>query len=242
MQATGAKMSPHWEIGTVSEAFEPIARIDPYIVWAHATRYRDLGGMPRGRIPIAIEMKQGGETAQQFAQTIERNGWQRWIWMSALYRDPPAGLEATRFCTAHVTREFFAHLNTDLAGKFERFTEALAISTHVDARTERVPADHAPMREGLGNAIVGVCDEDIAFTHPRFSEDANGTRTRFQCFWNQNDPADSAQPGSVTEASCSNIRWTRFWATRAFMRKRRAHACTIRRARNRQPIATRPCR
>ncbi|MCG7400190.1 MULTISPECIES: hypothetical protein [Caballeronia] len=185
-------MSPHWEIGTVSEAFEPIARIDPYIVWAHATRYRDLGGMPRGRIPIAIEMKQGGETAQQFAQTIERNGWQRWIWMSALYRDPPAGLEATRFCTAHVTREFFAHLNTDLAGKFERFTEALAIPTHVDARTERVPADHAPMREGLGNAIVGVCDEDIAFTHPRFSEDANGTRTRFQCFWNQNDPADSA--------------------------------------------------
>jgi hypothetical protein len=193
-------MSPHWEIGTMSEGFEPIApralasiaRIDPYIVWANATRYRDLGGMPRGRIPIAIEMKQGGDTAQQFAQMIERQSWQHWIWMSALYRDPPAGLEATRFCTAHVTHEFFAHLNTDLADKFERFTEALAIPSHVDARMERVPADHAPMREGLGSAIVGVCDEDIAFTHPRFSEDAAGTRTRFQCFWNQNDAADSA--------------------------------------------------
>ncbi|WP_321793683.1 hypothetical protein [Caballeronia sp. J97] len=193
-------MSPHWEIGTASEGFEPVApralaavaRIDPYIVWANATRYRDLGGMPRGRMPIAIEMKQGGDTAQQFAQTIEQNGWQPWIWMSALYRDPPAALAATRFCTAHVTREFYTHLNTHLAGRFERFTEALAIPSHVDARAQRVPADHAPMREGLGNAIVGVCDEDVAFTHPRFSEDAAGTRTRFQCFWNQNDAADSA--------------------------------------------------
>ncbi|SAK93772.1 hypothetical protein AWB77_05349 [Caballeronia fortuita] len=193
-------MSPHWEIGTASEGFEPVApralasvpRIDPYIVWANVTRYRDLGGMPRGRMPIAIEMKQGGETARQFAQMIERNGWQPWIWMSALYRDPPDALEATRFCTAHVTHDFYAHLKSDLADKFERFTEALAISSHVDARMERVPADHAPMREGLGNAIVGVCDEDVAFTHRRFSEDAAGTRTRFQCFWNQNDAADSA--------------------------------------------------
>ncbi|MFM0522330.1 MULTISPECIES: hypothetical protein [Caballeronia] len=193
-------MSPHWEIGTASVGFEPIApqalasvaRIDPYIVWANATHYRDLGGTPRGRVPIAIEMKQGGDTARQFAQTIERNGWQEWIWMSALYRDPPAALEATRFCTAHVTREFYAHLNTDLAGKFERFTEALVITSHVDAAVEQVAAEHAPMREGLGNAIVGVCDEEIAFTHARFSEDATGTRTRFQCFWNQNDAAEPA--------------------------------------------------
>ncbi|SPB13218.1 hypothetical protein NOV72_00515 [Caballeronia novacaledonica] len=193
-------MSPHWEIGTARGGFEPIApralasvaRIDPYIVWANATHYRDLGGMPRGRVPIAIEMKQGGDTAQAFARSIERNGWQDWIWMSALYRDPPAALEATRFCTAHVTRAFYEHLNTDLAGRFERFTEALVITSHIDARVDREPAGHAPMREGLGNAIVGVCDEDVAFGHARFSEDAAGTRTRFQCFWNQNDAAEPA--------------------------------------------------
>ncbi|SAL09587.1 hypothetical protein AWB74_00022 [Caballeronia arvi] len=193
-------MSPNWEIGTASEGFEPIAphalasvaRIDPYIVWANATQYRDLGGMPHGRIPIAIEMKQGGDTAQQFARAIERNGWQDWIWMSALYRDPPPALEATRFCTAHVTREFYARLGTDLAGKFERFTEALAITSHADGRLDRVPAGHAATRAGAGNSIVGVCDEDVTFTHRRFSEDAAGTRTRFLCFWNQNDAADTA--------------------------------------------------
>ncbi|BBP98509.1 hypothetical protein BSFA1_36380 [Burkholderia sp. SFA1] len=193
-------MSPHWEIGTASEGFEPIAphalasvaRIDPYIVWANATQYRDLGGMPHGRIPVAIEMKQGGGTARQFAQEIERRGWQSWIWMSALYRDPPPALEATRFCTAHVTREFYARLGTDLAGKFERFTEALAIISHADGPVDRVPASHAATHAAAGNAIVGICDEDVTFTHRRFSEDGTGTRTRFLCFWNQNDAADTA--------------------------------------------------
>ncbi|SAK71941.1 hypothetical protein AWB79_04012 [Caballeronia hypogeia] len=198
-------MSPHWEIGTASDGFEPVApralasvaRIDPYIVWANATQYRDLGGMPRGRMPIAIEMKQGGDTARQFAQAIERNGWHDWIWMSALYRDPPAALEATRFCTAHVTRDFFAHLDTDLAGKFERFTEALALDSPGRAftsapRTDPSPLMHAPLRAKLGRVIVGVCDESVTFAHPRFWEDASGARTRFESFWNHNDAADSA--------------------------------------------------
>jgi len=193
-------MSPHWEIGTAGDGFERVApqalaaieRIDPYIVWANATQYRDLGGIPADRIPIAIEMKQGGDTARQFAQTIERNGWQDWIWMSALYRDPPPALEATRFCTAHVTREFYARLSTDLAGRFERFTEALAITSHADAHMDRAQVDHAPMHARLGNAVVGLCDDDLAFTHRRFAEDASGARTRFLCFWNQNDPADTA--------------------------------------------------
>ncbi|BAN25382.1 hypothetical protein [Caballeronia insecticola] len=198
-------MSPHWEIGAARDCIGPAARqalasgtrLDPYLVWANVTHYRDSGGVPRGRFPIAIEMKQGGDTAQQFAQDIERNGWQEWIWMSALYRDPPSALAGTRFCTAHVTRDFFAHLGTDLAGRFERFTEALAVSSHGDARLHRVRPDHAslrpaPMHDGPGRAIVGVCEEGLSFLHRRYAEDAFGTSTRFQCFWNQNDAANSA--------------------------------------------------
>ncbi|SAK92969.1 hypothetical protein [Caballeronia ptereochthonis] len=198
-------MSPHWETRAASDGFGPVAqqalasvtRLDPYIVWANITRYRDLGGMPRGRIPIIIEMKQGGDTARQFAHAIERNGWRDWIWMSALYRDPPPVLEATRFCTAHVTRAFFAHLHTELAGRFERFTEALAIASRGDARVrpmrfDRAPLAPAPMHPEVGRVIVGVCEDGLSFLHRRYAEDAFGTSTRFQCFWNQNDAANSA--------------------------------------------------
>ncbi|KND58022.1 hypothetical protein BSCH_02249 [Candidatus Paraburkholderia schumanniana] len=199
-------MSPHWEIGAASDGFEPVAqrahasatRLDPYIVWANLTHYRDLGGIPRGRVPVVIELKQGGDTARQFACAIERNGWQDWIWMSGLYRDPPPMLEATRFCTAYVTREFFAHLGTDLAGRFERVTEALASAAPGDARIHRMRPDHAtlkpvPLREDLGRVIVGVCEEGLSFLHRRYAEDSFGTMTRFQCFWNQNDAANGAK-------------------------------------------------
>lgn len=193
-------MSPHWEIRTASDGFGPIVpqalatvtRVDPYSVWANATHYRDLGGMPRGRIPIAIEMKPGGETARQFAQTIERNGWHDWIRMPALYRNPPPALDAARFCTAQITCEFYARLGTDLAGRFERFTETLAVAPHADAPVNPLPPAPAPMRAEPGNAIVGVIDEDLAFAHPRFSEVESAARTRFECFWNQNDATDSA--------------------------------------------------
>lgn len=198
-------MRPHWEIGAASDGFEPVTqqalasvtRLDPYIVWANVTHYRDLGGMPRGRIPVAIEMKRGGDTAQQFSQEIERNGWQDWIWMSSLYRDPPPVLDATRFFTAYVTREFFAHLGTDLAGRFERFTETLAIAPHGDARMHRMRPDRATLRPAaprpdIGRVIVGVCEEGLSFLHRRYAENPFGTKTRFQCFWNQNDAANSA--------------------------------------------------
>ena len=196
-------MCPHWEIHSASDGIETIApalvsdtRIDPYLVWADATHYRDLGGEPHGRIPVAIELPRGN-TARQFAQEIERNGWQEWIWMSALYRDPPPVLEASRFCTAHVTREFFMRLNTDLAGRFERFTQALSIVAQGKTQRHALRVDREPLAPALphtdvGGVIVGVCDEDLAFSHPRFAQEGSVARTRFQSFWNQNDASGAA--------------------------------------------------
>jgi hypothetical protein len=198
-------MIPQWETGVEIDGFGHIARhalasgtrLDPYIVWANLTHYRDLGGMPRGRVPVAIELKRGGVTARQFAEEIDRNGWQEWIWIGALYRHPPLLLEATRFFTAHVTREFFARLGSDLSGRFERVTEALAISSHGDARMHRTRTDRAPLRpipacKAAARMVVGVCEEGLSFLQRRHAEDSCGTKTRFQCFWNQNDAAHSA--------------------------------------------------
>jgi hypothetical protein len=176
-----------------------LPRVDPYLVWANATHYRDLDAASRERIPIAIEMKRGGMSAQAFARLIERQCWQDWIWVSALYRDAPAALVATRFCTAHVTHRFFKELDTTLAGMFERFTLAVPIHTghpnvHHTVRTDSALLTPAPRGDDSGQVIVGVCDDAIAFAHRRFHEDASGQRTRFRSFWNQSDTADTA-PG-----------------------------------------------
>jgi hypothetical protein len=172
-------------------------RFDPYIDWAEATQYRDLASVAKGRLPIAIELRAEGLTAQQLAQRIEGNRWHDWIWMAAFYLDASDALASTRFCTAHVTREFFTRISTDLAGEIERFTLAMPFHDRNDSEKNGLRADNAPLqkaqyREDLGNVIVGVCEEGITPTHRRFFDDASGMSTRFQSFWNQDDRDNTA--------------------------------------------------
>jgi len=195
-------MSSQWDVDATRGWLAPdtvgqvatVPRLDPYLVWAGATGWVDLGGVPQGRFPIAIELARG-KTAQELGGLIESNDWEGWIWMSSLYRHPPKGLEQTRFCAAHVTREFFAHLNTDLIGLIERFTLGLPIVTGGPVRTDQIVPDPAPLasapsRGGLGTVVIGVCDDGIAFAHQHFHEDREGRKTRVECFWNQDDPSN----------------------------------------------------
>jgi hypothetical protein len=181
---------PRWKITLASGAH---ARPDPYIDWAEATQYRDLARLAKGRIPVAIELKMHGLTAQQLARRIDASGWREWIWMAAFYRDASPMLASTRFCTAHVTREFFTRIDTDLAGHVERFTLAMPFRDHEYVlRPDSAPLQTTPQRKEIGNVIVGVCEEGMTPTHRRFFDDASGTRTRFQAFWNQDDADNTA--------------------------------------------------
>ena len=60
-------------------------------------------------------------------------------------------------------------------------------------RQAHATLEPAPPREDLGRVIVGVCEEGLSFLHRRYAEDAFRTKTRFQCFWNQNDAAHAAK-------------------------------------------------
>ncbi|MDN7177212.1 hypothetical protein M0D69_04140 [Caballeronia sp. SEWSISQ10-4 2] len=197
-------MTSQWDVDTTRGWLAPdvvdqaatAPCFDPYLVWADATGWVDLGGVPQGRFPIAIELAKSGKTAQELSLLIKTNGWEEWIWMSSLYRHPPEGLEQTRFCTAHVTREFFVHLHTDLFGLIERFTLGLPIVTGGPARTDQIVPDPAPLapaqsRGDLGKVVIGVCDDGIAFAHQHFHEDREGRKTRVECFWNQDDASNS---------------------------------------------------
>ncbi|WP_157056125.1 hypothetical protein [Candidatus Burkholderia verschuerenii] len=156
----------------LSGPFDAIPRVDPYLVWAEAMRYRDFGDFGdfddagdafAGRIPVAIELKRGACTAQSFARLIDSRGW----------NDSNIADELTRV--------------------IERFTLGVPNGTDkrvLDMKHETIAP--APVRDDIGRVIVGVCDDDIAFAHRRFFEDASGMRTRFQCFWNQDDQANNA--------------------------------------------------
>src|SRR5687768_1841017 len=102
-------------------------RVDPYLVWADATDYRDLGGRPDGWVPVIIELgpdkaggtKQPKTTTVDFTaaldQRADNQGAAGWIRMHEWYRNPQPVLTGATFCTAMVTKVFFEKLLTDPA-------------------------------------------------------------------------------------------------------------------------------
>jgi hypothetical protein len=98
----------------VSAQFQ--ARSDPYFQWGLATDFAYLFGprvpvTEREWLPVMIQVEKPA-TAEQFA-----NGdwnpppdWREWIRIPELYAEPPDELKDTTYCTANVTRRFFAEL------------------------------------------------------------------------------------------------------------------------------------
>jgi len=173
-------------------------RADSYLVWADATGFTDLASDPGEvqSVPLLIELREG-QTAKQWAHDVAGL---RFIVVPALYAHPPAGLERSRFCTAHVTREFFAKVGRMplLRDAIERFEVGL-------------PGGNLPPRTPLGKvvqraggrrkapapaAIVATIDDNLAFAHARFREPGASPRTRVEFFWDQGDATQELAPGA----------------------------------------------
>ena len=186
------------------------ARIDPYLVWADATDFADLGGIPRKWAPVVLEVQD--TSAARFARAMRSKPWIR---VSPFYRHPPKGLEETTFCTATVTREFFAELKTlPLARLVDRFELGLAVRSSVDPFTHGTArADGAIAPGNVGPhpernrppAVMGIIDDGLAFAHGRFRE-RDGRSTRIEYFCDQGYGAlDSTRPDYGRELTKKDI-------------------------------------
>jgi len=209
-------MAVHWVAGSIPDWLQPDqsgrltggVRIDPYFVWAQMTDFVDLGGVPNSWFPVAIELTRAGAdgnavSAADFAAQIKSEHWGDWIRMSSLYSDPLASLAAARFCTAEVTLVFFSKAYGLLDGLIERFTLGSPVVSGGTARTDHAPSSvwsAAPGAQANASGadlvvapVIGICDDGFAFAHERFHATPDGRATRVECFWNQDDPANSAQ-------------------------------------------------
>ena len=188
------------------------ARVDPYLVWADATAFEDLGGPPTGWVRVIIELAEhasdGSElTAQLFAQKLEtaHDEFNGWIHVPSLYRFPTPNLKRTRFLTAFVTRRFFDEIDKSLKGVVKRFEIGLPVVPD-DARSsasgdggaltrggtpEFGPVTQAQDTQGTDNksceVFMGVIDDGLAFAHERFRTSDDPPSTRIEYFWNQDD-------------------------------------------------------
>ena len=207
-------MGTHWMSGIADSwtrqdwtgRADDAARIDPYLVWADATQFVDLGHppAPAHRVRVMIELvdqhpPQGAENAQQFARMVETQDWGGWLQVSPLYLNPPAELVQTRFLTAVVKKRFFAELDGLLKGIVARVQLGLPVVP--DDAVVPVPevshpfdpdrplAPLAGVDERCHPVFMGVIDDGLAFAHQRFREvDTDEPSTRIECFWDQGPP------------------------------------------------------
>jgi hypothetical protein len=193
------------------------ARADPYLAWADTTAFACLGGQPTGWVRVILELEahwpgDGAPplTAQAFAESLENANaaWKRWIQVSTVYRFPPHDLEASRFLTAIVTKQFFAEIDGAMKGVVKRFELGMPIAPG-DAAQSLAPGPEASVpgtppvfgpiaQPGAASpdapdqphaVFMGVMDDGLAFAHERFRSVADIPLTRIEYFWNQDDAA-----------------------------------------------------
>ena len=216
--------------------------IDPYVVWAEATNFVDLGvtPTPEMRVPVIIELD-NNLTAMQFAEFV-KNKDKEWPWIqtSELYLNPAPGLENTTFCTANVTREFFAELGqnaqSELRQWIKRFELGLPMKPpSATAQGVLTPAAEQELagflrvaaaemagiaeEEGVRSPIVGIIDDGLAFAHERFQQ-PDGT-TRILYFWNQGYPKSEPLTTKVTAVPGYGLEFTKV-AIDTLMKKSRS--------------------
>src|SRR5262245_20695924 len=119
-------------------------RIDPYLVWAEATDYVDLGGLPANDGWVSIIIELSGITAQDFDTEMANLPANQapagpWIKIHPLYLDPVAGTHFSKFCTAIVKKRFFEVLVDPAIPVLRTFIERFELGQAIVSQAEVEP-------------------------------------------------------------------------------------------------------
>jgi hypothetical protein len=165
-------------------------RVDPYFEWARDTGFAYFFAESvkyRGTqlFPVIIELD--GLTARNFARGEWRapRRWRQLIRVPDLYRDPAAGLEKVRFCSAMVSEAFFDQLgeNALLRAAIRR----VELGVPIEGLGRALPLRLPPVpRARRGTVVTGVIDDGMAFAHESFRLPDGSSRVEY--FWNQDAP------------------------------------------------------
>ena len=154
--------------------------LDPYLIWATATGFRDHGRQKRARqgsagLELAVAVECLG-TVGEFVTSLERKGLAREVKVSSLYlSDRLPDLKAVRYCTARVP----AHLVWRLLPLVARLELGTALGGTVKAQAE----DDDESLKGSNTAaspiadpVVGIIDNFVAFKNPCFQDESGASR------------------------------------------------------------------
>lgn len=160
-------------------------RIDPYLVWAEASAFSDLGGIPAAPLPVLLELDRRADIPR-FAASISGQGW---LTIPAIYTAPAPALAATRFFSASASIAFFQQFaaGNPLLTDVVRFEISMPVDTGRNVSHAGLDPAAFPAAAGVAgpapSAIIAIIDDGLPFANSRFFDTAGNTRIRF--FWDQ---------------------------------------------------------
>ena len=174
-------------------------RIDPYMVWAEASGFADLGGIPASGVPVLIELDARTSIAA-FAAMIDRLGW---LAIPAIYTMPSALAAVARYFSATASAAFFQQFaaGNALLADVIRFEIGIPVCTETNVSHAGIDRTAFPSVATVASpspiAVIAVIDDGLPFANSRYF-DAGSTRVRF--FWDQT-MATGGAPATATAAA-----------------------------------------
>ena len=160
-------------------------RLDPYLVWAWLTGYRDYlpAGAPR-TIAVAIECLQGVAALAAAIKSAKLD-----VALSPFYlaTDGCIGPETSHYCTAT--------LPVDAVWSLLGLVDRLELGTAIDTTRPFGFPTFLP-RQRMAANVVGVIDDFIAFGHPCFAAPGPALLSRVTHVWSQS----SERPDAVDQS------------------------------------------
>jgi hypothetical protein len=186
----------------VSDETGTLADDVPYLSWAAATNYRDLGSSPdtrspKVRIPLLLELT---KPAVGFADAVAKLDLGKVVDVPPLFAKPSAGLEGVTFCTASVEPSFFTSsaartLADQWIKRIEFGLPGLALP--------QIPPPTASGGGGVpAKVVMAVMDDAVPFVHRRFHH-ANG-EPRVEYVWKQGAPGVLVTRADIKAAISAN--------------------------------------
>lgn len=177
--------------------------IDPYLIWAMATDFRDYGKVKENEwVSFIIECKDG-ETVRSFAKRLNESVSDNnpmWCKVADLYLTKSDLFHAVRICTVQVLRSNILQLQKEV----KRFELGMPVNPNAADNNLEISINnlYEPVKNEL---VIGVIDDFVGFAHNNFADTSStaGTVSRVARVWSQSLKSPSAKHWRKSKASNS---------------------------------------
>jgi Subtilase family len=177
--------------------------IDPYLIWAMATDFRDYGKVKENEwVSFVIECKDG-ETVRSFAKRLKESVDENnpvWCRVPDLYLTKSALYEAVRICTVQVLRSKILQLQKEV----KRFELGMPVNPNATDNILEININNQ-FEPVENNLVIGIIDDFVGFAHNTFAATSGTSKTgsRVERVWSQSLKSPSTKYWKKSKASNS---------------------------------------